>query len=314
MLSQENAQYVCSACKQPINAESKFCTSCGARLTEQAIEPQETKSFTFRQPSRLFSVPTAAVIPELSIGLTLGNSFGQQERRAFLGNVSIGIGEIAELELNTGGMVGNVVAGTSRMSTWAMKVRFTSGDEYWPAAAVSLRSSNDWDEANFDAVALEASSPDFYRSGLRGLDYEMRMTTAALSLSWKTHEKTTVHGTIGIADIRNRNLGVQRKDSIYFFDTSVRRSSQWLVSGGFATIVKSRTCILVEAQTIPFFNYNVTSGSLKLEHMYVGAVGIRFALGKAITLDSGVRYQSDFIGLADVQIRVALNGVFLIPM
>ena len=75
-----------------------------------------------------------------------------------------------------------------------------------------------------------------------------------------------------------------------------------------------RTSILAEAQTIPFFNYHVGNGNLKLEHMYVGAAGIRFALGRAITLDSGIRYQSDFIGLADVQIRVALNGVFVIPM
>ena len=313
LLSQESKQ-LCDTCKQPNSAENNFCTSCGARLDGQNLEQKDELPFTYREPSRLFSVSTAALIPELGIGLTFGNSFGEQERRSFLGNVSVGIGGIAELELNTGGMVGNVLAGTTQMSTWAMKVRVSSEVEGWPAIAVSLRSSNDWDGATLTSQALAASSPDYYQAGLRGLDYEMRMTTATVSLSRSVHERTTLHGTIGLSDIRHRNLGVQRLDYGFRSDPSIKRSSQWQLSGGFTITMNTRTSVILEGQTIPFFNYNVTKGELNLEHMYVGAAGIRFALGKAITLDSGIRYQSSFIGLADTQIRVALNGIFMISI
>ncbi|MGH2569355.1 MAG: hypothetical protein ACRDGA_13540, partial [Bacteroidota bacterium] len=94
----------------------------------------------------------------------------------------------------------------------------------------------------------------------------------------------------------------------------VTRSSQFQFAGGFAMELNPRTKVIAEVQTIPFFNYNITRDELQLEHMYVGALGIRFALGKAFTLDSGIRYQSNFVGLADTQVRVALNGIFVIPL
>ncbi|MGH2569558.1 MAG: hypothetical protein ACRDGA_14565, partial [Bacteroidota bacterium] len=215
--AQEVPTILCTVCKQPNNPDNNFCTSCGAQLADQKPELQETKTpFTYREPSKLFSVPTAAVLPELALGFTLGNSFGQQEFQSFLGNVSAGIGDIAELELNTSGMVGNIIAGTTRMSSWAMKVQVYSGDERWPAAALSLRSSNDWDEARFNAEAVQTGNSDQYRAGLRGLDYGMRLTTVTLSLSQRIYERTTVHGTVGFSDIRHRNVRVWRvADMLY---------------------------------------------------------------------------------------------------
>ncbi len=94
----------------------------------------------------------------------------------------------------------------------------------------------------------------------------------------------------------------------------MRRHSQFQYSAGIAYTLNPRTKVIVEAQTIPFFDVNVANRELVLKHMYVGAAGIRFALSRAFTLDSGIRYQSNFIGLADTQMRVALNGIFVIPM
>lgn len=314
IMAQVDSTLLCSVCKQPNNPENNFCTSCGAKLTEQKVELPENKPFTFREPSRLFSVPTATVIPELGIGFTLGNSFGQQEPQSFLGNVSVGIGDVAELELNTGGMVGNIIAGTTRMSTWAFKVQVYSGNEHWPSTALSLRSSNDWDEAQFDGQALQTSAEGLYREGLRWLDYRMRLTTASVSLTQRLLPHLTASATVGYSDIRYKNLFTQWAGFEGKYVPDVTRRSQFQYAVGVAIELNPRTKVIAEAQTIPFFDYYLATNELVLKHMYVSAVGIRFALSRAFTLDSGIRYQSNFVGLADTQVRVALNGVFVIPM
>ncbi len=305
---------LCPECKQPNKQENSFCTSCGAKITDKTVAIQQGQSITYRAPARLLSVPTASVLPELALGLTLGNSFGQQEQQSFLRNVSLGIGNVAELELNTGGMVGNIVAGTSRMTTWALKVQVLSEHHTIPGIVLSLHSSNDWDNATFDSRTIEASNATAFREGLRWLDYDMRMTTASITAGGKILDRTSLYVTAGLSDIRFRNLGVQQVAVDFRYDPSVKRTSQWQAAAGVAIEINPRTRIIGEVQTIPSFNYNVTDGSLHLEHMYVGAAGIRFALSKAFSLDSGVRYQSNFVGLADTQVRVALNCILVIPI
>ncbi|GEM_PF-6687675 len=143
----------------------------------QADEPKEKAPFSYREPARLLSVPTASVLEEIAIGLTIGNSFGQEDRRTFLGNVTLGIENVAELALNTGGLVGNVISATTRMSTWAVKVVILPEQEDQPAFAVGLRSSNDWDNSSFDGATLQQTSPDYYREGLRYLDYDWSLVS-----------------------------------------------------------------------------------------------------------------------------------------
>ncbi len=314
VLAQDSSTLLCSSCKQPNNPENNFCTSCGKELSDETVELVDKQPFTFREPSRLFSVPSATVIPELAIGMTLGNSFGQQEPQSFLGTASIGIGNVAELELNTGGMVGNIIAGTTRMSTWAFKVQVFSGSEEWPMAALSLRSSNDWDEAQFDGEVLRTSADGLYREGLRWLDYQMRLTTASLSLTKPLMPHATASVNIGYSDVRYRNVYSRWVGNDGRYAPDVARKSQFQYGAGVAIALNPRTKVIAEAQTIPFFDVNVANRELVLKHMYVGAAGIRFALSRAFTLDSGIRYQSNFIGLADTQVRVALNGIFVIPM
>lgn len=314
LVAQEQGELLCASCKQPNNPDNNYCTSCGVQLAEQKAELHQTKPFTFREPSRLFSVPNATVIPELAIGFTLGNSFGQQEAQSFLGNVSVGIGDVAEIELNAGGLVGNIIAGTTRMSTWAFKVQVFSGSEVWPMVALSLRSSNDWDEAQFDGRTLQTNAEELYTAGLRWLDYRMRLTTATVSLTHRISPPISGSVSLGFSDIRRKNMYTQWASAPERFDPDVRRHSQFQYSAGIAYTLNPRTNVIVEAQTIPFFDVNVAHRELVLKRMYVGAAGIRFALSRAFTLDSGIRYQSNFIGLADTQVRVALNGIFMIPM
>lgn len=304
----------CSVCNEPNKPGNNFCTSCGAKFTA-AVAATDDGPFTYREPARLFSVPTASVLQELALGITLGNSFGQQEQQSFLGNLALGIGDVAELELNTGGMVGNIVAGTTRMTTWGLKVQVMGEQESVPSIALSLRSSHDWDNTKLNGEFLRTEAPDHFREGLRWLDYNMRMTTAAVSFSRSVNPFATLHATVGLSDLRYKNLGAQyATNNSRSYDSGERRTSQWQAAGGFALYINPRTKVIGEIQTIPFFDYNMTQNTLHLKRMYVGAAGVRFALSKAFTLDSGVRYQSNFVGLADTQVRVALNGVFVIPL
>jgi hypothetical protein len=311
--AQEQQTITCPACKEPNQATNNFCTSCGKKMRVESDGPKEKTPFFYRAPARLLSIPTAAVLEEMAIGLTLGNSFGQEERRSFLGNVALGIGNVAELELNTGGLVGNIISATTRMSTWGLKVLILSEKENQPALAVGLRSSNDWDNSSFDGATLQRTSPDYFREGLRYLDYELRMTTLSVIMSRSVSKQLIGHGSVGYADLRYRNLRTQVVDSEIRYEPTPQRSNQLHFTGGISYAVNPRTKVLAEIQTIPFFDFDVRNHQLFLNRMYVGAAGVRYALNRAITLDSGVRYQSNFVGLADMQVRVALNGVFVLP-
>lgn len=91
--AQERQTITCPICNEPSKPGNNFCTSCGEKFSAAAVGATDGGPFTYREPKRLLSDPTASVLQELALGLTLGNSFGQQEPQSFLGNVSLGIRE-----------------------------------------------------------------------------------------------------------------------------------------------------------------------------------------------------------------------------
>jgi len=72
--------------------------------------------------------------------------------------------------------------------------------------------------------------------------------------------------------------------------------------------LNERTSLMFEAQTIPYFRVDPKKGSIEPSRRIAGVGGLRFIISKWLVLDSGVRYQDNYKGLADAEIKIALNG------
>ncbi len=311
--AQDGETVQCERCKEPNLRSNNYCTSCGAKLVARPATKQDAVSPLYRQPARLFSVPTAFPPSHSAFTLTFGNNFGIQVGESFLGTAAVGIEGVGEIELSTAGLVTSVVTSVPGLRTAGMRVHVYAGDEILPAIGISLRSSNDWEREERNSDALAATDQASYDVGLRSLNLESRITTLALFLSKHLRATTSLHAGIGLSDVRHRNVYAGFvSPSFAVSDDSERRSSQWQACGGASIVLSERTTVMGEVQTLPLFSYDVNRNNIRLSRMYVGAIGVRFSLSPSWSLDSGIRYQSTFIGLADTQFRVSVNGVFVL--
>jgi hypothetical protein len=308
--AQSNEQLLCSMCQQPNDPKNNFCTSCGATFVPMTVEVGESEPSGYRQPARLFSIPVAHVLPELQLGITLGNTFGLEVGESFLGTMVLGIGNIAEIELSTAGLITSIAAGNTSLRTTGLKAQLFESDELGLIAGVSLRNSNDWENENRTETVIAHAAPDEYAAGLRGLSYESRITTLSLAIDKQFGGAATLHAGLGYSDIRYRNVYSRFVTGSSFFMPNEERRQQWQVLAGLLVVISPRTRLMAEAQNLPFLAYTVGGGGITARHIYVGAMGFRFSISQSWSLDSGVRYQSNFVGLADTQVRFSLNGVF----
>jgi hypothetical protein len=311
--AQENNTILCQVCSEPNQMKNNYCTSCGAKLALVKVAEREEAPQSYKQPVRLFSLPMAVALSESYVTFAFGNDFGMQVGESFLGTVAIGVGEVGEIELSTSGLVTSLVKNSAGFRTAGMKIQVFAGHGDLPAVGFSLRSSNDWEREERSEIVLATSDRAAFDVGLRSLNLESRITTLALFVSKQVRPHTTLHAGIGFSDVRYRNVYagfVYPHSSVY--DNSERRANQWQAFGGTSIAMNDRTTVMGEIQTLPLFKYDVNRGTVRLSRMYVGAAGFRFSLSPSWSLDSGVRYQNNFIGLADVQFRVSVNAVFLL--
>ena len=309
VMAQNQEDVICPTCKHVNKSQNNFCTACGTRLIKETLAQKSDSARFYRTPSRLFSVPSGIVLPSLEMNLVLGSSFGLQEKQSFLGNVSFGLGDVAEFEISTAGLLGSLAMGTTNISTVGAKAEIFSEASVVPSVALFINSSNDWENVRNDANALSAAATSAYKEGLRGLDYQTRLTSAGIALS--KHVQENVIATVGfsLSDIRHKDVHYVIYSLSSSSSADTERNSQINVMAGIVVQLNAQTSFMVEAQSIPLFNFNITQQKIQIDRMYLGVAGIRFALGKAFSLDSGLRYQSNFIGLADVQMRIALNVI-----
>lgn len=309
--AQEADTVSCPLCGEPNLEKNNYCTSCGARLTARKPEVRQTAPTSYLQPARLFSLPMASALPESYLGFTFGNNFGIQVGESILGTASLGVGGIGEIELSTTGLITSVVNHRAAFRTAGMKIWLYADKGGVPAVGVSLRSSNDWERESRDERMIAFTDPSAHTFGLRSFNLESRITTLSLLISKQMREQTTVHAGIGFSDIRYRNV-YSGFISRFVYDPSERRTNQWQVFGGASIMLNSRTTVLAEVQTLPLFKYDVKRDVVRLTRIYVGAAGIRFSLTPSWSLDGGIRYQDNFVGLADVQFRISVSVLVLV--
>lgn len=277
-------------------------------------EQVANRAFVFpHETGRIFATPTAEVLKSLDLNFILGGSFGFEENTSFLGNVAFGLGNFADIEINTSSLLGTLALSSSNISTIALKGRIINGNAKLPSVAIGLRASNDWDKNKLNESGVRTASPDLFREGLRGLDYEARMTTAFTVASKEVNDNLCLHGGLGITDLRYRNaqtvIWIEPGYRTYQ-QVGVKRKNLVSVFGGIVYTINDRTQFMIEVQNMPYFDVNLKDGSLVPRQRGLAVGEVRFAISKTLLLDTGIRYQSNFKGLADAQIRLSLSFFF----
>lgn len=264
--------------------------------------------------NKIFSVPTADVLKSKDVNIVLGGAFGFDESKSFLGNIGFGLGDFADVELNIGSLIGTIIERNQTYSTAGMKFRILNSNEIRPSVAIGLKSSNDWDRTQVFPNEIQTSSPRLYDEGLRGLDYSTRMTILYAVLSKIAEPILEFHMGGGIMDIRYKNIQLDFISGPIVDYDKVYKKNQLYLFGGIVYKINPKTHFVFEAQSLPYFTVDLESKKLTPRLRYLYATGVRYIVSKVFVVDSGIRFQSNFQGIADAQYRIGINFFFLVPL
>lgn len=291
-----------------------FTSYCFSIANQDEANTQKVLAFQFPHDiNRIFASPTADVLKSLDVNIILGGAFGFEESSNFLGNVALGLGGVADIEVNTGSLLGALANVNQNIPTIVLKGKIYEGSEKYPAIAIGLRSSNDWDRTKIFESGIRTSEPDLYNEGLRNVDYEARITTAFIAFSKNANENLSLHAGGGISDLRYRNVRLGWNLYSYSDDGAINKKQLGYVFGGFIFTINERTQFMFEAQTMPYFNVSTKDRTIVPKQRGLMVAGIRSAVSKVLLFDTGIRYQSNYKGLADTQIRLSLSFFISIP-
>jgi len=247
---------------------------------------------------RLFNVPTANVLGSLDIYFTGGGAFGIEKERNFLGRAGLGLGDIAEVEFATQSVINSLQHGSSSLPTSAFKMLIMREHLGLPAVAAALRGTTSWQ-------SLDGSDSTSYFS------FETRLTKLYLVAS-KRVNKVTGHFGIGLTDVRVRNLQSWNFVNANPGNTVNTRELQrnlWAPFGGISIQANPKTQVMLEIEGLPSYEFGegrkYSAGNIK--NIWAGVVGVRFYFTNWLAADTGVRYRSDFDGIADANIQANIN-------
>jgi hypothetical protein len=251
----------------------------------------------------LFNVPTANVLGSLDIYFTGGGAFGIEKERNFLGRAGLGLGDIAEVEFATQSVINSLQRGSSSLPTSAFKMLIMREQLGLPAVAVALRGTTSW-------RSLDGSDSTSYFS------FETRLTKLYLVAS-KRVNKVTGHVGLGLTDVRVRNLqswNFMSGNPENTVNTRELQRNLWAPFGGISIQANPKTQVMLEIEGLPSYEFGEGRGyhASNIKNIWAGVVGVRFYFTNWLAADTGVRYRSDFDGIADANIQANVN--LLLPL
>jgi hypothetical protein len=244
---------------------------------------------------RLFNIPSADVLGSLDLFLTAGGSFGAEKEKSFLGRVGIGLGDVAEVEFSSLSVINTLRVSSTSIPTSAFKMRALRENGKRPALGWALRGTTSWQVLDSDADAAS---------------FETRLTKL-YAVATKRIGTVAVHGGAGLTDVRVRNPRGWR-----FEDPGDGEMQKNLVApfGGVSVQANPRTLVMAEVEGVPQYGFEWAKacGPDDIKTVWAGVVGVRFYFAPWLATDAGVRYRSDFDGIADANIHVSAN--VLLPL
>jgi hypothetical protein len=277
-----------------------------ALLRPQKPSQQPWHKTMLKEPAilpRLFNVPTADVLGSLDFYFTGGGAFGIEKERNFLGRAGLGLGDIAEVEFATQSVINSLQQGASSLPTSAFKMLLLRERVGLPAIAMALRGTTSWQ-------SLEASSTTTY------FFFQTRLTKLYLVASRKVN-KVTGHVGIGLTDVRVRNaqgFNFANGLPVNLTNGEELQRNLWAPFGGLSIQANPKTQVMLEIEGLPSYDFAAGQkyGASGIKNIWAGVIGVRFYFANWLAADTGVRYRSDFDGIADSNIQANIN--LLLPV
>jgi hypothetical protein len=265
------------------------------------------ESFPITPVQRLFTVPTGRILGSYEVLLTLGGAYGAMNKGEYLGIASVGLGNVAEVEISTWRMVSNLFQGTTALGTTALKVGLLheNGSASRPDVAMIFRLNPSWSEVKSNDRKFLAE----VEGQVSEIHFKMHIASLYLSVSKSLSPALALHAGAFLMDVRTKEGSVSFPDAPYA-PLSIPDFRKNLVSGffGFESQVNDRTFILGEVTGSPRYNYHVGSNTMSVDQVATVIAGVRFYFASRISADAGVKYRSDYLGIADADIAVGLNA------
>ena len=311
---------LCSNCRTENLINSKYCSQCGESLEDEyaaflaAENAKVIRLADFLEervdPPRLFNIPTARVLSSKDISLTGGGAFGVAATHSFLGNLGIGLGNVAEVEFSSVNLMNNIARGTPSVATSSFKIKLIPerflGIPFFPMVAVALRSSSSWKNIQSDMEALANSKP-IQANSIYNINYATRLTVL-YGVTTVPLGPINLHAGLSLTDIRIKDTDIFSWDAKYELHESQEKQKNLV--GGFAGLdisANPQTKIMVEVETFSNWDYIAAKNMVEALSNFRGVAGIRFFFTKWLSVDTGVWYQSNYQGIADSQIKLGLN-------
>jgi hypothetical protein len=111
---------------------------------------------------------------------------------------------------------------------------------------------------------------------------------------------------VGLTDVRVRNPQGWRFANA---NTGELQSNLWAPFAGVSIQANAKAMVLFEIEGLPSYDFAPEGkhGSDDIKNIWAGVVGVRFYFTNWLAADTGVRYRSDFDGIADANIQANLN-------
>lgn len=243
------------------------------------------------EPSNLFSIPTGRVVPSMDIDISgTGVMLSETGSSPLLG-IALGLGDIAQLELGTVGIVSSIEKeGRLRDAHSAgLKVQVPLSG-YARGIAVSFRRSGTFTE-RYNRVDHDAKVGEFH---------------VVATVANYPEERYATEPTAGWAGIKLKgHMGMKYVDAQMVAGTEERAAAFWRPVGGFEVWKNdARARIVGELNWLAAFDRH---DGAPIEAVRVATGGIRYFFSRHVTFDIGVRHQSNYDGLAESAIQARLN-------
>ncbi len=269
-------------------------------------------------PSKFFFSPTSHVMRSMEVSFSGGSFYGADESGGFLTRMSLGLGNVAEMEFATSQIVNQLSGETTQFPSRMFKVqlmpqRFLSYF-FVPNIAVQLRTTS-WGsvierEHQVARGVAEDFSMNYANQSLQSLNLMTRFTTLYL-VAGKEGELGGLHLGLSLNDVRTKE-GYQwildNNDYSYKLYRFPKLQKNILKPfGGIIINANESTQIMAELSAIPNYRYNIKERTINIKSAWAGIAGVRFFMLPWMSWDAGVRYLSTYDGIADAEISMALN-------
>ncbi len=249
------------------------------------------------EPSYLFTVPAGKVVRSLDLDVAASGFFlGEGGGKPVGLSAILGLGDIAEVELGTLGLVSSLNPGkphqVKNVPAGGLRV-YLPVWRYWHGIAASFRRSGTYAEL-MNGVRYQEKVGDF--------------SAVATVANFLTSEEGNTPGGGW------KGIKVKTHLGLVYVDPSMRSSGGdikkapgfWKPFGGFELWRKdARARIMGELGWNADFQQNG-----QIEEIWMATGGVRFFFSKHVTADIGVKHQSNYEGLSESMMQFKLRMSF----